>query len=243
MPAMAVWLLAWGLRLGLEALGSTPLLAWVVAALTGLVGSAWGQTPVRRWMIALGFPLSWGLATGMLPLSSWWWLALLSVLLLLYPPSTWKDAPLFPTPPQAFDGLRDVVSLPWAGHVLDAGCGLGHGLVALERAWPDVHLHGIERSGPLAWACRWRCRFATVERGDMWTADWGRYDMVYLFQRPETMPRAMAKAAQELRCGAWLASLEFADPAWIPDQVWNCPDGRSLYLYHAPLRSNKPEQA
>jgi len=29
--------------------------------------------------------------------------------------------------------------------------------------------------------------------------------------------------------------LEFADPAWEPAQVWNCPDGRALYLYQSPL--------
>jgi hypothetical protein len=242
LPAVLVWCLAWGVWLGCGLLGSTRLTAWLAATFTGVVVSVWGGTRMRRFIIALGFPLSWGVASGALVVPSWVWLLLLAVFLLLYPPSTWKDAPLFPTPPDAFEGLREVLPLPLAGHVLDAGCGLGHGLRALERAYPDTHLHGIERSWPLAWWCRWRCRFATVKRGDMWLDNWSRYDLVYLFQRPETMPRAMAKAAQELRSGAWLASLEFADPVWIPDQVWNCPDGRPLYLYHAPLQSTEQKQ-
>ena len=57
---------------------------------------------------------------------------------------------------------------------------------------------------------------ATVRRADIWAADWSGYDLVYLFQRPESMPRAAAKAARELRPGAWLASLEF--PGAGPDR-------------------------
>lgn len=243
LPAVLVWGLSWAVWLAMAWLGSTRLTALLAATFTGVVASVWGGTRTRRAIIALGFPLMWAAASGAwVVVPPWVWLLLLGLLLLLYPPSTWKDAPLFPTPPDAFEGLRDVVQLPLAGQVLDAGCGLGHGLMALERTYPDVHLHGVERSWPLSVVCRWRCRFATVVQGDMWSDGWQRYDMVYLFQRPETMPRAMAKAAQELKAGAWLASLEFADPAWAPARVWNCPDGRPLYLYHAPLQPKEHKQ-
>ncbi|HEX5805254.1 MAG TPA: class I SAM-dependent methyltransferase [Macromonas sp.] len=232
LPAVLVWALAWGVLWAVRASGGTPLTALLAATLTGVLGSVWGG--VSRWrraLIALGFPLSWGLVSGVLVLPSWVWLVLAALLLVLYPPSTWKDAPLYPTPPDAFDGLREAVHLPWGGHVLDAGCGLGHGLVALNRAWPDLHMHGIERSWPLALLCRLRCRWATVRQGDMWAEDWSRYDLVYLFQRPESMPRAMDKAARELKPGAWLASLEFAPPEGTPVLTWECPDGRTLWLY------------
>ena len=43
----------------------------------------------------------------------------------------------------------------------------------------------------------------------MWSADWSGFDLVYVFQRPESMERVLAKASRELRPGAWLASLEF----------------------------------
>jgi hypothetical protein len=65
--------------------------------------------------------------------------------------------------------------------------------------------------------------------------------MVYLFQRPETMPRAWAKAQAELRPGAWLASLEFAVPDVSPTLIWNCPDGRPVWLYQRPLEYRKTE--
>ena len=41
--------------------------------------------------------------------------------------------------------------------------------------------------------------------------------MVYLFQRPESMERAFAKATHELAPGCWLVSLEFAVPGRTAD--------------------------
>ena len=109
----------------------------------------------------------------------------------------------------------EAVPLPLAGYVLDAGCGLGHGLQALERAYPEVHLHGLENSWPLRWAAAVYARHAHVHHGDMWAHDWSRYDMVYLFQRPESMVRAWDKASRDMKPGSWLASLEFP----VPDAV------------------------
>lgn len=235
LPAVLVWVLAWSVLWATRAGGASPLAALLTATLVGVVGSVWGgASRWRRALIALGFPVSWGLASGVLVVPSWVWLVLAVLVLLLYPPSTWKDAPLYPTPPDAFEGLRDAVPLHWGGHVLDVGCGLGHGLLALNRAWPDLHMHGIERSWLLAGLCRLRCPWATVERGDMWLQDWSRFDLVYIFQRPESMPRAMEKAIRELRPGAWLVSLEFALPEGTPVRAWTCPDGRTLWLYQQP---------
>lgn len=187
--------------------------------------------------MALGFPLSWWLLTGgdgtfvLAGLPAWAWLVPLGLALALYPPTTWKDAPLFPTPRDALNGLATLVPLPLAGYVLDAGCGLGDGLLALERAYPEVHLHGVEHSWPLRFLCGLRARHARVRQGDMWAHDWFGYDMVYLFQRPESMVRAWGKAQAELRPGAWLASLEFPVVGQVPTVEWTCPDGRPLWLY------------
>ncbi|MEW6695641.1 MAG: class I SAM-dependent methyltransferase, partial [Pseudomonadota bacterium] len=70
LPALALWLAAWAgyvvLRVGLqrpvaEAFGIVALLALVWAIRRG-------GTPMRRMVMALGFPLSWVLAAGLLPL-------------------------------------------------------------------------------------------------------------------------------------------------------------------------------
>ena len=237
LPALLVWLAAWGWFTLMQRLGLAPALAGTLATALGVLGSLWGGTLSRRLIIALGFPLSWVFDAGLGAVPAWVWLLPAGLFLLLYPPMAWRDAPIFPTPEDAFDGLREVVPLLPAASVLDAGCGLGHGLQALERAFPDARLVGIERSWPLRLACGWRCPTANVRQGDFWQEDWSAYELVYLFQRPETMPRAADKAAAEMRPGTWLASLEFAVPQWQPTHRWDCPDGRPLWLYQMPAKA------
>jgi SAM-dependent methyltransferase len=203
---------------------------------TGAGLSLLAATRTRALVIAAGFPLSLlaSGAAGSLP--GWAWLLPLALLLLLYPLNAWRDAPLFPTPVHALDAMAvKAVLLPGA-RVLDAGCGLGHGLRALRRAYPRARLEGVEWSWPLALAARMACRHAHVRRADMWAESWAAFDLVYLFQRPESMSRALDKARAEMAHGAWVASLEFEARGWLPQAVLDCPDGRPLWLYRLPLR-------
>jgi hypothetical protein len=210
LPALLAWLAAWGAFAALAPLERG--LAFSAAALTGAVIGVTAGSPWRRAIAAAGFPLS-ALALGAVP--AWAWLAAVLPLALAYPLKAWRDAPFFPTPAGALHGLGAVVQLPAGARVLDAGCGLGHGLQALRRELPHAALEGVEWSRPLALLARLRCRFATVRRGDMWAGSWQGLALVYLFQRPESMPRAMAKAAAEMP-GGWLVSLEFEVPGWQP---------------------------
>jgi len=236
LPALAAWAMAWALFIALGRLGSPPWLAATAATAAGLGLAAFASTRWRVWVVAAGFPASL-LATSIgQALPAWAWLLPLGLLWLLYPRYTWRDAPLFPTPQAALDELAACVPLSSGDRALDAGCGLGHGLRALHRAYPHARIDGVEWSGPLALIARWRCRFASVRRGDMWTLDWSAYQLVYLFQRPESMPRALAKAGAEMRRGTWLASLEFEAAGWQAQAVLRCPDGRSLWLYRLPPR-------
>ncbi len=59
--------------------------------------------------------------------------------------------------------------------------------------------------------------------------------MVYLFQRPESMPRAVAKASSEMRPGTWLVSLEFPALDLLPVSVLSAGAERSLWLYRLPF--------
>lgn len=235
LPALLAWALAWGVFwLGPRA-GLAGGLAFAAACAVGVLCSLWGATWWRRLLIGLGFPLSLAL-TGNLALPAWAWLLPLALLLLIYPLHAWRDAPLFPTPLNALQGLAAAAPLPPGALVLDAGCGLGDGLRALRLAYPLATLHGLEWSWPLRLLCGLRCPWAVVRRGDIWAADWRPYRLVYLFQRPESMPRALAKAQAELAPGSWLASLEFEAVDWQPQAVLQVPDGRPLWLYQAPLQ-------
>ena len=169
-----------------------------------------------------------GLGLGQ-ALPAWVWLLALLPLLLAYPLRAWRDAPFFPTPRDALRGLDGVVGKP--KRVLDAGCGLGHGLAALRRLLPGAELHGVEWSLPLALAARLRCRWARVRRGDLWAGSWAGYDLVYVFQRPESMARVFDKARRELGPQGWLASLEFPVPGQPPAACLQGAGRRPLWIY------------
>lgn len=234
LPALLVWALAWGLFRGLVALGAAPWLALGLAGFAGVLASVLGTSAWRRALIALGFPLAVLLA-GVAAWPAWAWLLPLALLALVYPLNAWRDAPLFPTPADALHGLAARVPLPAGALVLDAGCGLGHGLAALRWTYPQARLHGVEWSWPLRLACGWRCPWARIRQGDMWRTDWRPYAMVYLFQRPESMARAVAKAQAELAAGAWLVSLEFEAAGWRPTARLQASGGRPVWLYRMPM--------
>jgi SAM-dependent methyltransferase len=237
LPALLAWALGWAL-FGLMRSIDAPLFAAIATAVAlGAALSVLATTPWRRVFIAAGFPLSLaasGLA-GTMP--AWGWLLPLALLALVYPLNAWRDAPLFPTPVGALRELAQRAPLTPNARLLDAGCGLGDGLRELHRAYPPAATHGLEWSWPLRALCAWRCRFATVRRGDIWAADWSGFDLVYVFQRPESMDRAAEKATREMKPGAWLVSLEFEAPAFTPTDVIECADGRRVWLYRVPLNA------
>ena len=229
-PALATWTLSWGLFALLRQ--SSPLGA-LAAAMALSAGAAWlwPGTTWRRGLIGAGFPLSLlasGLGQGLPPLA---WALALAALALIYPLQSWRDAPMFPTPAHALDGLAEAAPLPARARVLDVGCGMGHGLQALRLALPAAQVEGIERSWPLALLTRVRGRFARVQQGDMWRLPWQGIELVYLFQRPETMARAWDKACAEMAPGSWLASLEFEVPGRAPDAVLRNVPGKPVWLY------------
>jgi len=104
LPAVLAWALCWLVYLtALRALApvAAMLLASAVGVLASLVVVRWW----RRALVALGFPLSLA-HTGSALLPPWAWLLPEAMLLLLYPVHAWRDAPLFPTPEGALDGLE-----------------------------------------------------------------------------------------------------------------------------------------
>jgi hypothetical protein len=239
LSALAVWLAAWLVHAALLGVGRE--LALVGGALVGGVLALCWRQRWRRLIVALGFPLSvltlgWqGTAPAplwLLPLLLLWW---------LYPRRSWSEAPLFPTPRGALAELAVRAPLPPGARVLDAGCGIGDGLRELLHAYPQARVEGIEWSRPLAALARWRVRGAHVRRGDLWADDWRGVDLVYVFQRPESMPRLWAKACADLAPGAWFVSLDFAVPDVAPVASWRLPAGQFVWLYRpGPFARSKP---
>ncbi len=242
-PAVLAWALAWGVFRWALAQGAEPGVALGLATGVGVASSLWGNSWWRRTLIAAGFPLSCFLVLSgsLADLPAWAWLLPLLLLLLVYPINAWRDAPLFPTPRQALLDLPQHAPLPAGALVMDAGCGLGHGLQALRLAYPDARLHGLEWSWPLRFACALRCPWAQVRQADIWKADWSAYDMVYLFQRPESMERAMAKAFAQLKPGAWLVSLDFEATGHQATAHFQSAGGKMVWIYRMPTKPTSGE--
>jgi hypothetical protein len=250
-PALAGWLVCAAFWMVLERLDWSALTAWAAAVTLGgalaLLGASRGASTTRVVLMAGGFPaatvvqaLTHQRLIDQVQVPAWLWLVPLLLLLVLYPLRAWRDAPLFPTEDGALDQLAEVIPLPAQARVLDAGCGLGHGLRALNRAWPQAQLDGIEWSAPVAWLTAWRLRAARVRRGDMWAHSWAGYDLVYLFQRPETMSRAVNKARAEMSPGSWLVSLEFEARDARPFARLLTPTGKPVWIYRMPALAARP---
>lgn len=211
-PALGAWAAGWLL---LQTALSWDAGPWWALALGWLPSFGVAHAVQGRWrhlLLIAGWPVIVGVA-AVAAWPGWVWLALAGGLLLFYPLSAWRDAPLFPTPRDALQGLSAHIALAQGARVLDAGSGLGHGLAALRRAFPRARIEGVERSGLLVLASRVRpVSGARARRGDLWAVSWRDYDLVYLFQRPESMGPAWRKACAEMRPGSWLVSLEFAVP-------------------------------
>jgi len=231
LPALLAWAGCWALFIAMRRFAAPLPLALALAVALGAVLALPAATRWRRVYVAAGFPLSLAASGFGAGVPAWAWLLALGALALIYPLNTWRDAPMFPTPSCALQGLVALLPLPSGALVLDAGCGLGDGLRELHREYPGARIEGVEWSWPLRLACALRCRFATVRRGDLWVSDWSRCDLVYLFQRPESMARAWEKAQRELRPGAWLASLEFEVPGQRPDATLRGHGKKPLWLY------------
>lgn len=235
--AFLSWTAAWLGLAGLRQFGLDPLWALALASAACLVLALFQPVRWRRFIVAGGFGLSLllsGRIASLPGLPSWAWLLPLLLLVLLYPRSSWRDAPLFPTPAAGLDGLNELVVLPKGARVLDAGCGLGHGLAALRRAYPQASLAGIEFSRVLARLAAWRCPWAEVRCGDMWSQDWRGFDLIYVFHRPETMAKAWAKACQEMHANAWFVSLDFEVVSTQPLAVLQSKRGHRVLIYQVP---------
>ncbi len=242
LPALLAWISSW---LFYDTLLRAAAPEWIALLLpvfwSGFL-TRLTHTTMRKALVGLGFPLSYMGVNGGLNLPPVGWLVLLLVVILVYPRRAWQDAPLFPTPKKALRLLPDHITLLAGARILDAGSGMGDGLIALRNAFPRADFTGIEMSWPLRFLSALRCTFARIRQGDIWQADWSSYDLVYLFQRPETMPRAVEKAEAQLRPGAWLVSLEFEARELKAQAVVESPDGRPVWIYQLPFE-RKPAGA
>mgnify|MGYP001403636396 CR=1 FL=1 len=233
--ALMVWFFLWLIYFLLIKIDFSPYIATVISGILGIFFSIIGSTLVRKILISTGFPIAIIFYNSFSP---WIWLVPFFVLVSIYPINAWKDAPFFPTPRNALKNLFKFAPLKEGACVLDIGSGLGHGLKALKLSYPNAVFFGIEKSFILRISSYFYCPWANIKKGDMWEENWKNYDLIYIFQRPETMPKAILKASKELKKGSWLVSLEFNSLDIVPHAVINTNDGKFVWLYQTPFKKS-----
>ena len=125
-PALLAWGSSWLVFKGMQTIGASETIAFIVATCLGGFLSALAHTPMRKGLIVLGFPLSMAASSATLNVPPIGWLFLLGLIVLVYPRKAWRDAPLFPTPLNALRQLSELAPLKNKAIILDAGCGLEH---------------------------------------------------------------------------------------------------------------------
>lgn len=195
-------------------------LPWDTSVGAFAAGAGWliGLAPWWLAINALFVPaLSFGLALDISPL---WGLASFAALVLVYG-GIWKSrVPLFFTTRRAVGALAAL--LP-AGPIrfLDLGCGDARVVTRLARRRRDSRFEGVEQA-LVPWLMGWlRTHLSgadcAVARGDLWSADLSRYDVVYAYLSPAVMPALWDKARREMRPGSRLVSA-FGVPGVAPDE-------------------------
>jgi hypothetical protein len=61
--------------------------------------------------------------------------------------------------------------------------------------------------------------------------------------RHASMPRALHKAAAQMRPGSWLVSLEFEATGAVAAHVIRLPDGRSIWIYQCPVMAVQSQRS
>jgi len=73
-----------------------------------------------------------------------------------------------------------------------------------------------------------------VVRGNFWTADLGRADVVFCYLFPDVMERMAAKLRSDVKPGAVVVSCNFPVPGFAPLQVLRPPGSLNhdpIYIY------------
>ena len=188
-----------------------------------------------RW-IQLLFPATLMLALALqLPP----WLFLLAFLLSLgwYWSTFRTQVPYYPSTPEIWDAVRQVLPADQPVRMIDIGSGLGGLVLYLARQRPRATCIGIELA-PLPWLySRLRAMLggsrAQFLLGDYEKLDFAQFQLVFAYLSPAAMPALWHKASAEMLAGSMLVSYEFAIEGKPANQtIYATETGKPLYIWY-----------
>ena len=144
-------------------------------------------------------------------------------LLALYWTTFKTQVPFYPSSPEIWDAVANLLPQNRSIKFIDIGSGLGGLILHLDKHRADSDFTGIELA-PLPWLISWmraligrrRCRFL---RGDYNMLNFSHYDVVFAYLSPAVMTAVGEKARTEMRPGTLLISYEFLIAARNPDNI------------------------
>ncbi|HEY8102367.1 MAG TPA: class I SAM-dependent methyltransferase [Burkholderiaceae bacterium] len=144
-------------------------------------------------------------------------------LLALYWTTFQTQVPFYPSSPEIWDAVANLLPEKQPVKFIDIGSGLGGLILSLDKRRTDSDFIGIELA-PLPWLISWvrafigrrRCRFL---RGDYNQLNFSHYDVVFAYLSPAVMTSVWEKAQAEMRPGTLLISYEFLIDARNPDNI------------------------
>ena len=241
LKAILIQLLAFPLMLlcvyGLARLGLTMSLVGVVAVQGVVAAVITACTGLARWwcLIALLFAPAL-LAARQFALPPWFFLLAFVFLLSLYWSTFRTQVPFYPSGPQVWRQVGQLIADRPGVRLIDIGSGLGDLVLTLARLRPDGRFDGIELA-PLPWlVSRVRARLAgstaRFMRGDYAMLDLGSFDVVFAYLSPAAMPALWRQAEVQMLPGSMLVSYEFKMDGREPDRIIAATErGTLLYVW------------
>src|SRR5262249_38148773 len=143
------------------------------------------------------------------------------------------------------DKMLDLAGVKKGELVCDLGCGDGRILVAAAQKY-GARGYGIDIDAECVKLAREAVAEAkvgdlvTIEKGDLFDADFSKADVVALFLLPTTMQKLIPKF-EKLKPGSRIVSHAFLIPGLKPDKVVSVTSNedeqeRKLYLWTVPLK-------
>lgn len=154
-------------------------------------------------------------------------------LILLFIPTLISGVPYYPTNPEVFEKIVELIPKDKKIKFIDLGSGFGSLLLYIAKERPNVECVGVELS-PLAWIVS-KLRFllkknCTMRFQDIFAVDLSEFDFVYAFLAPGPMPKIWKKVSNEMRSGSMFISNTFSVPA-TPSRTIQLKSERQKQLF------------
>jgi hypothetical protein len=163
---------------------------------------------------------------------SWILLAAFVISVLIYLPAFWTRVPYYPTSPETYQVISDLLPRDKDLNFLDLGCGFSALLCYLAPRHPEMKFFGTE-IGPLPYiVSKVRSLFyknLQIKFESFWNINFEKYEVIYAFLAPPPMERLWKKVSVEMKKGGLFIVNSFEVPA-SPDKTIEIRDKRKCKI-------------